>query len=201
MARSKRDHASGLNSIFLPDFAMPKIPVTIVAPAEYQIPASLSREVGRIIVRWAYLEHSIRRLGWRVLGIDQKLGRIAIRDPRLDDYIDMVADVAYLKRIQLDQAKLSNLKTKINEVAKWRDLLGHGIWIPKNGNWMIQRTSGNYPKNFKAEHRKRRINPEGVNVDLEGLRTISDGIAILIEEVLELRDTVPQPSPEKRQER
>jgi len=166
---------------------MKKEPTRIVAPAEYQIPDTFAHEVGNIIVRWAYLEQAVRRVAWDLLGVNPKIGRIAVRDPRLDDYLDMIVDLAYLKKIPLNTADISSLKTKVNEVAQWRDLLGHGIWIPNNGQWLIQRTSGNYPKSYSAEHRKRRINPEGVNVDADGLNSISEAIGILINEVLTIR--------------
>ena len=166
---------------------MKKKPIRIVAPATSEIPARFSREIGRIIVRWAYLEHIIRRLGWDILGVDQKIGRIAVRDPRVDDYLDMIADIASLKNIKIDTSNLSSLKSRANEVLRWRDLLGHGIWIQTPDGWLLQMISGNYPKNYKAEYRKRRINPEGLNVDIEGLRSVSNGVEILIGEVSSIR--------------
>jgi len=47
-------------------------------------------------------------------------------------------------------------------------------------------------QHYQSEHRKRRINPEGVRVDIDGLRTVTDAIEILINDALEL-----PPAPDK----
>jgi hypothetical protein len=115
-------------------------PTRIVAPAEYEIPAQFCREIGRIIVRWAYLENAVRRLTWDILQVDQKLGRVAIRDPRMDDYFDMILDIAHLKKVPIDQTKISSLITRSNETAKWRDLLCHGMWVPTPNGWVSNKS-------------------------------------------------------------
>jgi hypothetical protein len=179
---------------------MRKKPTRIVAPAEYRLPQSFHRQIGHIIVRWAYFEQCVRHLVWDVLGVDDKTGRIAVRDARIDDRIEMIGDIAYLRKISIDSAALKSLKTRANEVLRWRDLVAHGIWIPKNGGWFLQMTAGTYPKNYAAEHRKRRVNPEGINVTIEGLHTVSDAIKILIDDILELRAELAeqlQSSPDK----
>jgi hypothetical protein len=179
---------------------MRKKPTRIVAPAEYKLPQSFHRQIGHIIVRWAYFEQCVRRLVWDVLGVDDKTGRIAVRDARIDDRIEMIGDIAHLRKIKIDSAALKSLEARANEVLRWRDLLAHGIWISKDRGWLLQMTAGKYPKNYAAEHRKRRVNPEGVNVTIEGLHNVSHAIEILIDDVLKLRDDLwrqLQSSPDK----
>jgi hypothetical protein len=181
---------------------MPIKPTKIVAQAEYDIPANLSREVGRINIRWAFFEHAIRRVIWTALGVDPKIGRTAIRDPRIDDLIGMIEDIGYLRKFKVDRIKLKNLVARANEVKSWRDLAAHGLWIPDANGWFLQLIRGNYPKNSQAEHPKRRINPEGVRVDIDGLRTVTRGIEMLINDALELRKLIAEqlpPSPDKHQ--
>jgi hypothetical protein len=183
---------------------MRKKPTRIVASAEYDLPLSFHKEIGRIMVRWAYFEQTIRRLAWDALGVDDRLGRISVRDPRIDSRIEMIGEIAFLRNIKIDPQILGTLQTRAAEILRWRDLLAHGVWIPKGKIWLVQMVSGTYPKNYEAEHRKRRVNPEGVNVDIDGLRTISRGIKILIELALELREQLePQlrPSPETHRKR
>jgi hypothetical protein len=115
-------------------------------------------------------------------GISDKIGRITLRDPRIDDRLDMLLDIAYLKKLSLNEKQITNLKTRASETLRWRDLLAHGIWIPRDGKWLLQMTAGHYPKNFEAEHRKRRVNPEGISVDIEGLRSVTEAIGMLIDE-------------------
>jgi hypothetical protein len=133
----------------------------IIAPAQYVLPASFSREIGRIMVHWAYFEHVIRHIAWDIIGVDHSMGRIAIRDPRIDDHLDMLVDIAYLKKLSLDATRIGTLKKKASGVQRWRDVLGHGVWLPRGDRWLLQMTSGQYPKNLEAEHRKRRVNPRG----------------------------------------
>ena len=176
---------------------MRKKPVRIVRPAEYEIPASFVREVGRIIVRWAYFENAVSRLVWDAMGVDPKMGRVAVQDPRMEDKIAMISEIAYLRKLTIDQAKLDDLIKKAKETDPWRNLVG--LWIPNDGGWLLQKIGGQYSKDYEAEHRKRRINPEGINVDLEGLRSISEGIKFLINETLTLRAELQdqlKPSPD-----
>jgi hypothetical protein len=174
---------------------MRKKPTRIVAQAEYDLPPSFVRQIGIIMVRWAYFEHAVRRLVWEAMGVDPKMGRIAVRDPRIDDRIEMIGDIAYLRKLKIDEKALTTLETGANEVLRWRDLLAHGIWIPQPHGWLIQMTSGNYPKDYLTEHRKRRINPEGVNVSIEGLRTVADGAKTLIENAIALREQIQAQAP------
>ncbi len=138
------------------------------------------------------------------MGVDPKLGRIAVRDPRIDDRIEMIGDIAYLRKLQVDPKALDILEKRANEVLRWRDLLAHGIWIPKDdGGWMLQNLSGLYPKDHEAEHRKRRINPEGINVDIDGLLSVADGTLHLIEAAIEIRQMIQAqlpPSPDTSRE-
>jgi hypothetical protein len=160
-----------------------KRPTRIVAPAEYKLPANFNREIGRIMVHWAYFENASRRVLWDMLKVGPKIGRVAVRDPRIDDRLEMILDIAYLNKIKIDQSRIKTLISRTNEVLKWRDLVAHGIWIPTGSGWLVQMIGGNYPKDYETEHRKRRIHPEGVNVDVDGLRTVTDGIDMLIDEI------------------
>jgi hypothetical protein len=83
----------------------------------------------------------------------------------------MIGDIAHLRKIKIDPATLGSLESRANEVLRWRDLLAHSIWIPKDGGWFLQMTAGTYPKNYAAEHRKRRVNPEAIRVTIESLHT------------------------------
>jgi hypothetical protein len=174
-------------------------PERILAPAEYKLPDEFHLEIGRISVSWAYFENGVRRVIWRLLGVDERMGRVAVRDPRIDDRLEMIADLAFLKQIKIDEKRLQLLKTRANEVLSNRDLLAHGVWVPHQGKWFVQKVSGSYP----SEHRKRRIAPEGMIVDIEGLQTVSNAVEILIEMIKEIGDEIvaqlPQ-SPEKRPE-
>jgi hypothetical protein len=60
---------------------------------DYKLPASMRREVGRIIVHWGYFEHCVQEMNWQMLGISSAAGRIAMREPRVTDRLDMRHDL------------------------------------------------------------------------------------------------------------
>lgn len=167
---------------------MKKKPNKIISSARYDIPASYCREAGRILVRWAYLEHAVRRLTWDALGVSVQLGRLAVRDPLIEDQLEMLLDIGHIRGFSIDREPIQKLKGRINEISKLRNLLCHGLWIQSSSKWYLQQIGGSYPNNYEAEHKKRRINPEAIEVDLEGLRTVSDGIVLLIKNVATLRE-------------
>lgn len=109
------------------------------------------------MVHWAYFEQSVRRGVWEVMSINARMGRIGVRDPRIDDRIEMIKDVAFLRKIKIDEDRINDLKSKANEIISWRDLLAHGVWIHHQDQWFLQSIAGSYPKSVVSEHRKRRI--------------------------------------------
>jgi len=82
-------------------------------------------------VHWAFFEHVIRHIAWDMIGVDHGMGRIAIRDPRIDDRLDMLLDIAYLKKLSLDATRIGTLKAKASEVLRWRDVLALAAGAPR----------------------------------------------------------------------
>jgi len=167
----------------------------VVGRAAYKTPASLSREVGRIIVHWAYFEHYLQDIVWLLLDLDDKRGRVAVRDPRAEDRIDMIADLAALRGINLPTQELAKFKSRTKEIAALRDLLAHGRWVkhPNNHSFRVVRTRGNYPKDVRGDHsRKRRIDPEAIEPTVAGLRSIIDAIKGLIGGACSLKSNIEQ---------
>jgi hypothetical protein len=42
-------------------------------PADYRLPASITRGIGRIVVRWAYFEWYLQTIIWRLAGLMSEL--------------------------------------------------------------------------------------------------------------------------------
>src|SRR5262245_8794648 len=70
--------------------------------ATYQLPTAMSREIGRIMVRWAYFEHGVQEMNWGVANLPQSVGRIAMREPRVTDRLEMLADLIRLRGATMD---------------------------------------------------------------------------------------------------
>jgi hypothetical protein len=163
-------------------------PERIDAYPEYEIPADICREIGRIMVRWAYFEQSVRRTIWGLMDVDERMGRLAVRDPRIDDRIEMIPDLAYLRGVKIDEARIKKLVINAREILKYRDLLAHGIWVRHKGKWFLQMIGGNNPADFVSVHRKRRISPEALEVQINNLRACTEAIEAFIEIIGEIRE-------------
>jgi hypothetical protein len=77
---------------------MEKIVEKISGRANYAPPPAVSREIGRIIVRFAYFEKCVLEMVWQALGLSEAAGRIAVREPRITERLDMLRDAVGLRR-------------------------------------------------------------------------------------------------------
>ena len=161
-------------------------------PASYELPVSFSREIGRIIVHWAYFEHSVQRLVWLLMGVDEQEGRIGVREPRVEDRLDMIRDLAELKSFPLDAKAMSFIKGECEKVRIYRDLLAHGLWMQYPDNtWRIAQVRGQHPPDTEGPpQRSRRINPGAVPISLGTLQRTTQHIQILIEGIKPLEKKI-----------
>jgi hypothetical protein len=173
-------------------------------PASYNLPEEFWAEIGRIVVRWAHLEHCLQRVVWLLLGVDPSAGRRAVKDPSdMGQWVSLIVDLAALCEMVLDRAKLEALKSeKATEAAKWRNLVAHGLWAKRpDGSWIVQNIKGSHPNDVDGlSSKKRVIEPEGVLVDGGMLRAHLPTIEALIASANSLRqDVVTQLAAKQRQ--
>jgi len=71
---------------------MARIIERVSGEAIYALSPSLSREIGRIIVRFAYFEQCVQEMVRQTLGLGEAASRIAVREPRVTDRLDMLRD-------------------------------------------------------------------------------------------------------------
>jgi hypothetical protein len=171
--------------------------------ARYDIPAPLAREIGRFLVVWAHFEHYVQALVWSALEINAATGRIAIREPRVTDRIDMLVDLGELQNIEMDYVLLLDIRKRANSLAGLRHILAHSLWTQDKGtggHWCALITRGawadttdeieNYPLGSKA------VQPEARPVTVADVRDWRDQTVKLIDD-LKLLDKQPRPRPPK----
>jgi hypothetical protein len=149
------------------------------APQALPLPVSYYREIGRIITLWAHVEWRLRQIAYRLLEIGPKPGRIAIREPRATDYLEMIVDLMELKKLSIPP-KMPELWKDIDKCVLWRDRLAHNIWLrdPKSGEIVIQVTRGKWERPAGAKPKKgekqksRKVVPEGIPVTVPKLGQI-----------------------------
>jgi hypothetical protein len=104
------------------DFVMGLSPSARELPITLELPASLQREIGKVVTRHATVELKLSRIVYILLGIDAVSGRISVREPRTTDRLDMIADLLKINKIKV-QANLPAIRTDLDKCSLERDRL------------------------------------------------------------------------------
>jgi hypothetical protein len=180
---------------------MARIIEHISGTAVYELRMPFSREIGRIIVHFAYVEQIVQEMAWGAMEISQPVGRVAVREPRITERLEMVRDLIGLRGGSWNEALYKSIHARASLLAAKRHLLAHGLWFYHRAKdeWHVQLTRGSWPKS-EAElvAGSRKITPESVHITLEELRSVTSQISALISDVKELRRSAAEvePSPE-----
>lgn len=156
-------------------------------PVRRRLPVAYSTEIGRIITRFAFLQSQLRELTYKLLIVSRKQGRLAVREPRIDDHITMIEDLATLAGID-PKVDWKKLRKPCRELESFRNRLAHGIWLKHSSTKtpVLQDFSSAYTQGGPDTPKKPRIHPLAVPVKLGQLRQIAKSIEILSDKVLEI---------------
>jgi hypothetical protein len=164
--------------------------------ARADLPASLAREIGRIIVHWSNFEYFVQSMVWQTIQVSEQVGRLAVRDARIADRLEMLRDLIKLRNGTWDDALFKSILERAKVVDAKRNLLAHGIWDVHAGSllegdvWYVQVARGSWPKNVKELiEGSKKINPEMMPIRLSNLRETTEGIVQLIEDLKRLRSS------------
>jgi hypothetical protein len=168
----------------------PSIPREL--PLRVNLPSFLLREIGRIVSRHAILEWKLSRTIYTLLGIDPVCGRVAVREPRTTDRLDMIADLIKIKNISVS-ADLPAIRNALDACVSQRDALAHGLWIvdPDYPNRLfLRQTAGNWTPPGKIGKHKRRIDPQAIEYVLEDAKGLAELIDATIQAVYDLEEEI-----------
>jgi hypothetical protein len=164
------------------------------------LPASLSREIGRVIVRWAYFENYMQVLICAVAfpGATNgaALGRLAIRETKPGERADLLGNVADVQGAGLDRALLKAIKKKAVALSGKRNLLAHGIWTDdQDAGWVVRETRGAWKEDHpESRGRKRSIEPESIPMTSDDVRQIVVELDALIADTKKLYQSLRDPA-------
>lgn len=174
----------------------------IYGHAKYQLPARLSREIGRIIVHWAHFEYLVQDMVWETMKVSNAVGRIAVREPRVTDRLEMLRDLVKVQKGFWDDELFNSIFRRAKLIAARRDLLAHGIWdeIPEprwpEDVWHLQLTRGSWPKNFRdLVAASKKIDPQLVPITLALLKETTIEIEQMIQDLKKLRSSAHTRTP------
>jgi hypothetical protein len=159
------------------------------------LPPSLCREIGRIVTRWAYLESYIQDTLRTLLGISDQEGLLVLREPKLTERLEIIADLAHLYGLKAEKTALQSMNAAINKTVEIRNLMAHGTWSYDEHHqmWAVTVTKGAWvdQKAPKTE-RKKKVNPEGLLTNVDAMRRTIRDIDALIAQATKLRASLMQ---------
>lgn len=146
-------------------------------PARYRLPVSYSTEIGRIITRWAHLEWVLSETLYMLIATCPKIGRLAVREPRIGEYLTIMEKTARLQGVTIS-VDWKKFKTIMQTMESFRNKLAHGVWIKDpSSDWpALRQVKGSYTLKHGAESVDARIKPASLPVPLRELRNAVRGI-------------------------
>jgi len=107
------------------------------------LPDKIASAVGRVTHRWALQEHWLKMILIHASGLDPKRGRIALREPRIDEHLTIVGDLLALQSIRVT-VDLKALTKKLASAKERRNLITHSVWVRHDGVLGVQETRGTW---------------------------------------------------------
>jgi hypothetical protein len=146
-------------------------------PTRYRLPVSYTTDIGRVVTRFAYLEAYLRRIVYGLVEVGPKIGRVTIRNPRIEDSFTIIQDVMGLRSFATT-IDLALLRTECKKIEKFRDRISHGVWVkhPKSKAPILQVTAGSYSETPGGKSIKARIRPKAQAITPENFKSFLRGI-------------------------
>lgn len=148
------------------------------AEVVHDLPDDIAALIGRVMLSYAKLEHSLGMLTTLLLQLNKAEARIALRSPRAADRLEMALDIFAIKDISI-QMDISTLREAITKATSQRDILAHGLWLkhPKTSELFIQITRGAWPKDLsRGERISRVVYPQSIPYGAENCKATLDAI-------------------------
>jgi hypothetical protein len=173
------------------------VPANLNPPRKYAYPAM------RVVAHWAFIEFMLQSAVYELLGLDPKRGRVAVRDPRPDEYGSLFKDLLKLAGYSVgpNTAKfLKELPSYLKEQRAARDLLAHGLWAknPETREHVIRNVNGKWSKTPDNESLSRRIIPEAHPVTSQWLEELRIAMVQQIANLSEFRRAISDSSLQKK---
>jgi len=167
--------------------------------SNYKLPATYTREIGRVVVRWAYFEHHVQSMIWALaFDCDEAsgaLGRLAVIEQKFPDRFKLLADLAKVRGWKFDPTLLKSLANRSEKLAEERNLLIHGCWTRHaKHRWMIRQTRGAWETGWPSGTKKK-VLPEEKRKDAKGIAHTVSELEKLIEDMHAFRGSIVRSVP------
>lgn len=149
-------------------------------PLWVRLPGAYNAAIGRMVSRFAVVESALRQMIYALLEVEPKYGRVAVRNPRVDDSFTMIEDLMSLRgfKTSLDMKELRRL---CKQLEQFRDKVAHGVWARHTGSKLpvLQVTAGNY-QDEAGRAVKARIVPRAVGIAVKDFKSFTDGAVEMV---------------------
>lgn len=163
-----------------------------LTPKEWLEP-ELYGAIGLVVSKHAYLETMLQHIIYDLVGVDDVVGRIAIREPRTSERLTLIEELSAYKEITLEQNIVSLLRKDLPKVAALRDNLAHGIFFqhPDTGETLIRELGGRWqPPGVNKGSVKKRIHPPASKANADKIAEIAAIISAMIAACRKMRDEI-----------
>lgn len=106
------------------------------------IPTNVAAKIGRIIVLWSQLEATLRTILTNASGTNIKVARVIFRDPKVEDFVNVLRDLLMAENYILSNLDLSAIAKQLRDTKERRDILAHSLWGYSDGTLGVQHTRG-----------------------------------------------------------
>lgn len=160
------------------------------------LPDEMLKNLGLVIVKHSITEAILLKLVYRLAGVDDVTGRVAIREPRSVDLWEMALDLAGQRNVSIEQEIITTMRRDLPIAANRRDSLAHGLFFTGDevGKILVRETAGTWqPKGMPKGKVKKRILPPAKPISAEMIFDLARLIYSLNEILLEVyRQVVSQ---------
>ncbi len=143
-------------------------------PIARKLPRAIAYDIGRVTYAYSLLEHILRTTVYLLIEVDPKQGRLAVKDARGKEMVDLIRDLMYLDGERPAKEWWEDLRDAVESVRTERDQYAHGIWLHdrKTKQFLLRVTRGNWQPKGRNRKVSRRILPEGVPYSAADFRAL-----------------------------
>ena len=163
--------------------------------SNFRLPTTYCREIGRLIVRWAFFEHQVQSIIWAIAfksdPLGGALGRLSTVEKRFPERFELLSKLAKVWGLQFDEPIFNAIKTTSAKLDGERNLLAHGTWAkhPKLG-WLVRETRGEWKSNAGGPNGPKKVTPQSTSRKPPQIARTVFAVETLIEKTRALQNSI-----------
>jgi hypothetical protein len=131
-------------------------------------------------------------------GVCPEVGRLAVREPRIQDRLDLILDLIAFRKLEVPKLQIDwkGLREASIDGEDFRNVVAHSVWFwsAEHHAWGAHVTRGSWAGRPKTDRVKRskRMSPEGQIIRPEALSAYVRGLESIIGILLALKSQIEE---------